>query len=147
MAECSAAGRPEPASAPQHDAPIAEGLGDVDAAHRLRALEVGQGPGHAQHPVDTIGGPAAASDNANMAFDSEVKSCVAEVGEHANYNDAIRVRHAVVKIKNTLIGYVLTIDTSVFTNSDEIAVRKYASYCVAKGDDKPVKFRIDEISG
>ena len=95
----------------------------------------------------TIGGPAAASDNGNLAYDSEVKSCVAEVGDHANYNDAIRVRHAVVKIKSTFIGYVFTIDTSVFTDSDEIAVREYASYCVARGNDKPVKFRIAEVSG
>ncbi len=94
----------------------------------------------------TIGAPAAASDNDKLAYDSEVKSCVAEVGNHANYNDATRVRHTVVKIKNTFIGYVLAIDTDVFANSDEIAIRKYASYCIAEGDDKPVKFRIREIS-
>ncbi len=94
----------------------------------------------------TIGAPAAASDNGKLAYDSEVKSCVAEVGNHANYNDATRVRHTVVKIKNTFIGYVLTIDTEVFANSDEIAIREYASYCIAEGDDKPVKFRIREIS-
>jgi len=85
----------------------------------------------------TIGAPAAASDNGKLAYDSEVKSCVAAVGNHANYNDATRVRHTVVKIKNTFIVYVLTIDTDVFANSDEIAIREYASYCIAKGDDKP----------
>ncbi len=94
----------------------------------------------------TIGGPAAATDNDKLAYDGEVKSCVAEVGEHANYNDAIRVRHTVVKVRNTGIGYVFRIGTTVFTGSDEIAVREYASYCVAKGDDKLVKFRISEIS-
>ncbi len=94
----------------------------------------------------TIGGPAAASDNGELRYDSEIKSCIAEVGEHANYSDATRVRHTVVKIKNTFIGYVLTIDTDVFADSDEMTIRKYASYCVAKGDDKPVKFRIREIS-
>ena len=94
----------------------------------------------------TMGAPAAASDNDKLTYDSEVKSCVAEVGNHANYNDATRVRHNVVNIKNTFSGYVFTIDTDVFANSDEIAIRKYASYCIAKGDDKPVKFRIREIS-
>ncbi len=94
----------------------------------------------------TIGGPASATDNDKLAYDSEVKSCVVEVGEHANYNDATRVRHTVVITKNTRIGYVFRIGTLVFTDSDEIAVREYASYCVAKGEDKPVKFRIDEIS-
>lgn len=94
----------------------------------------------------TIGAPAAASDNGKLAYDNEVKSCVAEVGNYANYNDATRVQHTVVKIKNTFIGYVLTIDTDVFANSDEIAIREYASYCIAKGNDKPVKFRIRKIS-
>ncbi len=94
-----------------------------------------------------IGGPAAATDNGKLAFDSEVKSCVAEVGNHANYNDAIRVLHTVVKVKRTRIGYVFTIDTSAFTYSDEIAVREYASYCVARGEETPVKFKIDEVSG
>ncbi len=102
----------------------------------------------------TIGGPAAASDNEKLPYDSEVNSCVAEVGNHANYNDASRVLHIVVKVKRRPgigprvgIGYVFTIDTSVFTDSDEIAVREYASYCVARGDETLVKFRIDEISG
>ncbi len=100
-----------------------------------------------------FGGTAAASDNGELRYASEVKSCVAEVGNHANYHDAIRVRHTVVKVKmrpgigpRLGIGYVFTIDTSVFTDSDEIAARKYASYCVARGDDKPVKFRIREIT-
>ena len=94
----------------------------------------------------TIGGPAAASDNGNLAYDSQVKSCVAEVGSHANYNDATRIRHNVVKVQQTSIGVVFRIGTLVFTDSDEIAIREYASYCVAKGDHKPVKFRIREIS-
>ena len=94
----------------------------------------------------TIGGPATASDDGKLAYDNEVKTCIVEVGDHANYNDATRVRHNVVKVKNTSIGYVFRISTLVFTDSDEIAVRDYASYCVAEDDDKPVKFRIDEIS-
>ena len=102
----------------------------------------------------TIGGPAAASDDGKLAYDSEINSCVTEVGKHANYSDATRVRHTVIRIKHrpgigprTGIGYVFTIDTSVFTDSDEIAVRKYASYCVARGEDAPVKFTIDQVSG
>ncbi len=94
-----------------------------------------------------FGGTAAASDNGELRYASEVKSCVAEVGDYANYSDATRVRHAVVKVKQTSIGSVFRISTLVFTDSDEIAVREYASYCVARGDDKPVKFRIDEVSG
>jgi hypothetical protein len=92
----------------------------------------------------TIGGPAAASDIDKLAYDG-VESCVAEVGDHAN-DDATRVRHSVVKVKQTSIGYVFRIGTLVFTDSDEIAVREYASYCVVRGEDEPVKFRIREIS-
>ena len=101
-----------------------------------------------------FGGNAAASDNDKLEYDSEVKSCVAEVANHANYIDATRVQHLVVKVKRQPgigprigIGYVFTINTSVFTDSDDIAVREYASYCVARGNDTLVKFRIDEVSG
>ena len=94
----------------------------------------------------SIGGTALAAYDDNLAIEREVNSCIAEVNDHANYNDATRVRHLVVKIKKSIRGYVLTIDTNVFTISDEIAARKYASYCVVKGDGKPVKFRIDDIS-
>ena len=95
----------------------------------------------------TIGGPAAASDNDNKAFESELNSCIAEVNDQANYNDATRVRHNVVEIERIRRRFVFRINTNVFTKSDEIAIREYASYCVARGDAKPVKFRIDEISG
>ena len=94
----------------------------------------------------SIGGPAAASDDADIAFESEVNSCIAEINVHVNYTDATRVRHTVIKVKNTFIGYVFTIDTDVFANSDSETIREYASYCVAKGQNKPVKFRIDETS-
>ena len=91
-------------------------------------------------------GTAAASGIGKLAYASEIKSCIAEVGERANYEDASVVRHMVVLKKQTGIGYVFTIDTSVFTDSDETAVRQYASYCVAQDDDTPVKFRIAEVS-
>jgi hypothetical protein len=92
-------------------------------------------------------GTAAASGIGKLTYASEIKSCIAEVGERANYEDASIVRHMVVLKKQTGIGYVFTIDTSVFTDSDETAVRRYASYCVARDDDTPVKFRISQISG
>ena len=101
-----------------------------------------------------FGGNAAASDNGKSEYESEVRSCVAEVANHANYSDATRVQHLVVKVKRQPgigprigIGYVFTINTSVFTDSDEIAVREYATYCIARGDDTLVKFRINEVSG
>lgn len=93
------------------------------------------------------GGPAAAAGENDIAFAKEVHSCIAEVNDHADYGNATRVRHTVVELKNTFAGYVLSIDTDVFADSDEIAVREYSSYCVAKGDSKPKKFSIDKVSG
>ena len=92
------------------------------------------------------GGKAVASDNTAYAFDREVKSCIAEINDRANYEGAKRVRHTVVPLKNTFIGRVLTIETTVFSDSDESALRAYTSYCVAKGAEKPVKFKITEKS-
>lgn len=92
-------------------------------------------------------GSAVASDDGKITFATEVNSCIAEVNDRADYNDATRVRHTVIEVKNTFTGYVLSIDTDVFTKSGEAAVRQYTSYCVAKGDGKPVRFRIERISG
>lgn len=85
--------------------------------------------------------PAAADDDA-LTFAAEVNSCVAAVDSHLDLGDAARVRHFVINSKQTGIGYVLTIETTVFGVASE---RKYATYCVAKGDNEPVKFRIDEL--
>ncbi len=94
----------------------------------------------------TISAPATASDNDELEYDSDVKACIAEIGDHANYEGATRVQHIVVMNKRPVFGYRITIDTSVYTKSDGTAVREYASYCDAIDDDKPVKFRIREIS-
>ncbi len=85
--------------------------------------------------------PAAADDDV-LTFAAEVNSCVAAVDSHLDLDDAARVRHFVTHTKQTGIGYVLTIETTVFGVASE---RKYAAYCVAKGDNAPVKFRIDEL--
>ncbi len=94
-----------------------------------------------------IGAPALAADGAKISFQKEVDACIAEINNNVDYENATRIRHTVVKLKNTFAGYVLAIDTDVFTKSDESAVREYASYCVAKGEGKPSRFRIDRKSG
>ncbi len=93
-----------------------------------------------------IGGPAAASDNGIQRYDSAIKSCTTEINGKANYSGATRVRHTVMLVKKHGGRYVFSIGTDVFTDSDEIPAREYASYCVAGGDDKLVRFRIDEES-
>ena len=94
----------------------------------------------------TICAPATASDNDELEYDSDVEACIAEIGDHANYEGATRVQHIVVMNKRPVFGYRITIDTSVYTKSADTAVREYASYCVSRGDDRLVKFTIDEIS-
>jgi hypothetical protein len=91
-----------------------------------------------------LGSQAVASDLDKVPFDTEVKSCVAEIADHANYEDAKLVQHTVFEIKRRVNGYVLAIDTSVYTDEDGVAAREYASVCTARGDGKPVRFRISE---
>ncbi|MGH8165956.1 MAG: hypothetical protein ACREQ1_01885 [Woeseiaceae bacterium] len=79
----------------------------------------------------------------DLPFAAEVDSCVAAVNTHLDLADASRVRHLVSNTKRTGIGYVLTIETSVFSDSSE---RKYEAYCVARGASVPLKFRIEEIA-
>jgi hypothetical protein len=83
--------------------------------------------------------PAAGDDS--PAFADEVDSCVALVDSHLDLGRAERVRHFVTNTKRTGIGYVFTIETTVFDDASE---RRYAAYCVAQGR-TPVKFRIDEL--
>ncbi len=92
------------------------------------------------------GGVASASYSDKLVRGDELKSCIAEISSHANYIDSTSILHVVTKMKRTRSGYVYTIGTSVFTDPDETAAREYSSYCVARGDDKLVKFRIREIN-
>jgi len=91
--------------------------------------------------------PAMAADSDAVDFAQEAKTCVAAVNDHADYNDATRVRHNVVEMKHLFAGYVLEIHTEVFSDTDEAAVRQYDSYCFAKDDNKPRKFEIEKVSG
>ena len=93
-----------------------------------------------------VGGQAAASDQEKIAYQDEVNSCIAEVADFADYEDAVRVRHTVVRTKRTRLGHVFTIDTSVFAEADGDAIREYASYCVVRGTKKPARFDISEKS-
>ena len=79
-------------------------------------------------------------------IDREVASCVAEVANHANYEDAGEVRHEVVVTKRRTIGHKLNIRTSVYSDADDQLIRAYATRCVVYRDNKPVRFRISEIA-
>ncbi len=94
-----------------------------------------------------FGGSATASNLDNLKFASEVRSCIAEIADHADYVDATYVRHDVIKKRQSRRGYVFTIDTFVYADSKDNAIREYASLCIARGENNVVKFTIDEISG
>jgi hypothetical protein len=76
-----------------------------------------------------------------LAFSDEVDSCVAAVTSRLDLDRATRVRHLVSNARRTGIGYVLTIETAVFSDNSE---KKYEAYCVANGSNAPLKFRIEE---
>lgn len=77
-------------------------------------------------------------------IDAEVRSCVATVGEQASYDDATRVRHAVVGVKERTVGYKLTIETSLYNEDSETAIRQYATSCVVNGNNVPMQFSMKE---
>ena len=79
-----------------------------------------------------------------IKYDSEVKSCVAEIRNRVSYADANRVRHEVTLVKPKLVGYVMKIDTSIYTEAAGAPEREYATYCVVNGNHKPLKFEISE---
>ncbi|MGI9271548.1 MAG: hypothetical protein ACR2QT_07230 [Woeseiaceae bacterium] len=91
-----------------------------------------------------MAGPATAAQGDWSEIQSEINSCVAAVADHADYSDATHVRHAVVDVKERTVGYKLSIETSIFTDAGETAIREYATSCVVNGDYAPMKFAINE---
>jgi len=96
--------------------------------------------------VATLGfaAQAVATSVDEVKYDSEVKSCIAEIRDHVDYADASRVRHDVVLVKPKLVGYVMRIDTSIYTEAAGGPSHEYATYCVVNGDHKPLKFEISK---
>lgn len=91
-----------------------------------------------------LAGQASAAQETWSGIDSEISTCVAAVADHANYSDATRVRHAVVGVKERTVGYKLTIETSLYTDASDVAIREYATSCVVNGSNVPMRFSISE---
>jgi hypothetical protein len=91
-----------------------------------------------------ISGQASAKQEQWTEIDAEVNSCVEAVGQHANYDDATRVMHAVTDVKERTVGYKLTIETSLYNEGSESAIREYATSCVVNGNNAPLQFSISE---
>jgi len=90
--------------------------------------------------------PANATDLADIGLENEVNACVAEVRDHADLTDAVRLRHDVVAIERRIVGYTLNISTSVYGAADADAIRAYTATCVVNGDNKPLRFTISQKS-
>jgi len=94
--------------------------------------------------VPVFAAPIAGNKYEQAELDQEIRSCIKEIGNHANYTDANQVRHEIVVTKRRTIGHKLDIRTSVYTDSTDNAIRAYATKCVVYRDNKPVRFKFSE---
>jgi hypothetical protein len=94
--------------------------------------------------LTVLAGQAFAAQETWSGIDTEISSCVAAVADHANYNDATKVRHAVVAVKERTVGYKLTIETALYNEESDAAIREYATSCVVNGSNAPAQFSISE---
>ena len=79
-----------------------------------------------------------------IEIETEINSCVSAIADQANYDDATHVRHTVVSVKERTVGYKLTIETSIYSDTNDAAIREYATSCVVNGNNAPMKFSISE---
>lgn len=83
-----------------------------------------------------------AAETTELPFASELDACVAEVNANLDLAGVTRLRHTVTKEKRTGIGYVLNIETAVYSPHEQ---RSFSTYCVARGAANPVKFEMTEV--
>ena len=81
-----------------------------------------------------------------QAPESTIKQCIAEVAEHANYEDAGRVRHVVDSKERRFSGHKLKIDTTVFGIDGSEVIREYATVCSVSDGAELRHFKIKEKS-
>jgi hypothetical protein len=79
-----------------------------------------------------------------IAPNEDIDLCVAEIQAYADYTDATRVRHEVESSKRRSVGYSLKIDTTVYSEGGDKAIREYKAVCVVTGGEKPYKFSIEK---
>ena len=91
-----------------------------------------------------LAGLASAAEGSWQEIETEINSCVSAIAGQANYDDATHVRHDVVGVKERTVGYKLTIETSIYSDTGDAAIREYATSCVVNGDNAPMKFSISE---
>ena len=92
--------------------------------------------------VPAFAAPVASNKYEQVELDQEIRSCIDEIGNYANYADASQVRHEIVVTKRRTVGHKLDIQTSVYTDSSDGAIRAYATKCVVYRDNKPVRIKV-----
>lgn len=93
--------------------------------------------------VPAVAAPVAANKYQQAQLDQGIRSCIEQLGEHADYSDANQVHHEVVVTKRRSLGHRLDIRTSVYSDDDK-AIRAYATRCVVYRDNKPYRFSVSE---
>jgi len=77
--------------------------------------------------------------------DKQIQTCVAEIGRHADYDDASRVVHWVVSLQQkNLVELTIKIETAVYGQAGEEIARGYTASCVTGTMGDLVKFRFNE---
>ncbi len=76
-----------------------------------------------------------------------VRSCVAEIAKHANYDGASRAIHWVDRLnQKNLVELEIRIETTVYAADGEPATRKYETLCLVAGLGNLVDFRMDAMA-
>lgn len=93
--------------------------------------------------IPAIAAPVVTNKYEQAELDQEVRSCIDELGQHADYSDANQVRHEVVVTKRRSLGHRLDIQTSVYSDDDK-TIRAYATRCIVYRGNKPFRFSVKE---
>ena len=75
---------------------------------------------------------------------STIDFCVALIADHANYDNATRVRHEVESRQRRISGHILKINTTVYGVDGEEVIREYATTCAVNDRQETKLFKIRE---
>ena len=76
----------------------------------------------------------------------QVRSCVAEIAKHANYDDTSRALHWVERLSQKNHAELeISIETTVYSIDGEVVARKYKTSCLTAGMGILRKFRIHPV--
>ena len=72
-----------------------------------------------------------------------IQTCVAEIAQNAEYDDATKVVHRVTKLyQQNLLELHIHVETAVFADDEEAATRSYSTSCLVGNMGDLVRFRL-----